>query len=68
MDEYVLRAVLGSDEAEAFGTVEELDCSGNSHDENFSLCVKIAGQRGAHASPWQLRFWRKGTWPVMASV
>src|SRR6516164_1385816 len=39
MDEYVLRAVLGSDEAEAFGAVEELDCSGNSHGENFSRCA-----------------------------
>src|SRR5262249_25647022 len=50
MDEHVLGAVLRSDEAKTLGTIEELDCSGNSHEEPFPLCVKMkAGQRGAHA-------------------
>src|SRR5581483_7232012 len=36
MDEHVLGAVLGRDEAEALGAVEELDCSGDSHGESPS--------------------------------
>src|SRR6185295_11455505 len=49
--EYVLGAVLRGDEAESLGAVEELDCSGESHDEPFPLCVKEPVTNGPTLSP-----------------
>src|SRR5215831_9717507 len=39
MDEHVLGAVLGSDEAKTLGAIEELDCPGDSHEESLSRCA-----------------------------
>jgi hypothetical protein len=52
---HVLRAVLGGDEAEAFGAVEEFDCSGESHNGTFPIVRERAGNEWAHAQPRQLR-------------
>ena len=39
MDEHVFGAVLGSDETKALGPIEELDCSGDSHEMSLSHCT-----------------------------